>query len=227
MTGARDLCHPETVRVAAGHQAEARKIAAELAAIARTGMVLPGSITERRTRCGHRQLRLPRRPAPPARPLLAVDPQGRRQNHLPLAQRRPAPRLPGLDRQRPAAARPAHPARSPRRRRPRRRPALAAQPPGQPPATPARPPHNTVGTAPLNLWPSPQPARILPAQAKREDLNVNWAAKPRPFSLDFVLLPVRDDQVRAIGPDRYLIPERLHDGPRWPELLRALLIPRA
>ena len=30
------------------------KIAAELAAIARTGMVLPGSITERRTRCGHR-----------------------------------------------------------------------------------------------------------------------------------------------------------------------------
>jgi hypothetical protein len=49
----------------------------------------------------------------------------------------------------------------------------------------------------------------------------------RPFSLDFVLLPVRDDQVRAIGPDRYLVPERLHDGPRWPELLRARLIPRA
>jgi hypothetical protein len=42
------------VRVAASHQAEARKIAAELAAIARSGMVLPGSITERRTRCGHR-----------------------------------------------------------------------------------------------------------------------------------------------------------------------------
>src|SRR5258706_830177 len=49
-----DLCHPEAVRVAASHQAEARKIAAELAAIARSGMVLPGSITERRTRCGHR-----------------------------------------------------------------------------------------------------------------------------------------------------------------------------
>ena len=46
-----DLCHPETVRVAA-YQAEAEKIAAELAAIARTGMILPGSITERRTRCG-------------------------------------------------------------------------------------------------------------------------------------------------------------------------------
>ena len=45
-----DPCHPETVRVAASHQAEARQIAAELAAIAATGMILPGSITQRR--CG-------------------------------------------------------------------------------------------------------------------------------------------------------------------------------
>jgi hypothetical protein len=50
--------------------------------------------------------------------------------------------------------------------------------------------------------------------------------KTRPFSLDFVLLPVRDDQVRPIGPDRYLVPESVCDGPRWPELLRSLLIPR-
>ena len=42
------------MRVAASHQAEAEKIAAELAAIASTGMVLPGSITEGRTRCGRR-----------------------------------------------------------------------------------------------------------------------------------------------------------------------------
>src|SRR5712691_822370 len=51
MAGMGDLCKPETVRVA-GHQAEAAKIADELAAIARTGQVLPGSIIERRTRCG-------------------------------------------------------------------------------------------------------------------------------------------------------------------------------
>ena len=51
MPGSTDLCHPETVRVAASHQAEAEKIAAELAAIARSGMVLPGSISVRRTRC--------------------------------------------------------------------------------------------------------------------------------------------------------------------------------
>src|SRR6266496_3025180 len=35
-----------------GQPAEARKIATELAKIARSGMVLPGSVTERRTRCG-------------------------------------------------------------------------------------------------------------------------------------------------------------------------------
>ena len=53
MAAMRDLCHPGTVRVAPVHQAQARQIAAELAKIARTGMVLPGSIIERRTRCGH------------------------------------------------------------------------------------------------------------------------------------------------------------------------------
>src|SRR5216684_1028116 len=51
MAETADLCHPEAVRVAASHQAEASRIAAELAAIAGTGMVLPGSITRRRTRC--------------------------------------------------------------------------------------------------------------------------------------------------------------------------------
>lgn len=52
MADARDLCHPETVRVAPSHQAEAAEIAAEIAAIAATGMVLPGSITQRHVRCG-------------------------------------------------------------------------------------------------------------------------------------------------------------------------------
>ena len=52
MTQAMDPCHPETVRVAASHQAQARQIADEQAANAATGMVLPGSITQRRTRCG-------------------------------------------------------------------------------------------------------------------------------------------------------------------------------
>lgn len=40
------------MRLQPDQRAQARQIATELAAIARTGMVLPGSITERRTRCG-------------------------------------------------------------------------------------------------------------------------------------------------------------------------------
>src|ERR1051326_8146665 len=54
MTGITDLCHPESVRVAAAHQAEAEKIAAELAAIAATGIILPASTPERRPRCARR-----------------------------------------------------------------------------------------------------------------------------------------------------------------------------
>ena len=50
------------------HKAEARSIAAELASIARTGMVLPGTITQRTTRCGRANCRCkadpPRRHGP-------------------------------------------------------------------------------------------------------------------------------------------------------------------
>ena len=40
------------MRLNADHREQARQIATELAQIARTGQVLPGSITERHTRCG-------------------------------------------------------------------------------------------------------------------------------------------------------------------------------
>ena len=49
----------------------------------------------------------------------------------------------------------------------------------------------------------------------------------KPFELDLVLMPVRDDQIRELRPGRYLVPERLRDGPGWPELLRELLRPHA
>ena len=41
------------MRLDPDHRQEVRRIATELAQIARTGNVLPGSITERHTRCGH------------------------------------------------------------------------------------------------------------------------------------------------------------------------------
>jgi hypothetical protein len=59
------------------------------------------------------------------------------------------------------------------------------------------------------------------------ELERELGRKARPFSLDLVLLPVRDEQVRPAGADRYLVPERVYDGPRWPGLLRGLLTPRA
>ena len=42
------------MRPSPAQRAALDRVAAELAAIARTGMVLPGSITQRATRCGHR-----------------------------------------------------------------------------------------------------------------------------------------------------------------------------
>jgi len=46
------LCEASSMALSRAHLAEARRIADELAAIARTGLVLPGSITERRMVCG-------------------------------------------------------------------------------------------------------------------------------------------------------------------------------
>lgn len=40
------------MKIEPAHRAQARQIARELAKIARTGDVLPGSITQRHTRCG-------------------------------------------------------------------------------------------------------------------------------------------------------------------------------
>jgi hypothetical protein len=70
------------------------------------------------------------------------------------------------------------------------------------------------------------PHDMRTVQAVR-DLARELGRPVRPFELDFVLLPVRDDQIRQARPDRYLIPERLRDGPGWPRVLRDLLIPHA
>jgi hypothetical protein len=45
-------CEAARVEQDAARRAEARRIATELAALARSGQILPGSIQERHTRCG-------------------------------------------------------------------------------------------------------------------------------------------------------------------------------
>lgn len=47
-----------------------------------------------------------------------------------------------------------------------------------------------------------------------------------PFVVEVLVLPVRDDEVRPVGPDRYLVPEHIYDGPDWSDHLEALLLPR-
>jgi hypothetical protein len=59
------------------------------------------------------------------------------------------------------------------------------------------------------------------------DLERELGRPVKPFDLDFALLPVRDDQIRQVRPGRYLVPEGLRDGPRWPQVLRELVISHA
>ena len=51
--------------------------------------------------------------------------------------------------------------------------------------------------------------------------------KARPFSLDLGAAADPRRRGPAGCPGRYLVPEHAYDGPRWPELLRGLLIGRA
>ena len=74
---------------------ELHQIATELTQIARTGHVLPGSLQQRHTYCGKPGCACQADPPPPPRPLLAMDPQKRRQNH------HPTPHPDQIDRYRP------------------------------------------------------------------------------------------------------------------------------
>ena len=59
------------------------------------------------------------------------------------------------------------------------------------------------------------------------DLERTLGRKARPFSLDLIVLPVREDEIRHVTGDRYLVPERVYDGPDWAGLLRSLITPIA
>jgi hypothetical protein len=44
------------------------------------------------------------------------------------------------------------------------------------------------------------------------------------FELEFILLPVLDEEIREVTPTRYLVPESVYDGPGWTEWLRPLVL---
>src|SRR5260221_8314611 len=170
MTGITDPCHPETVRVAASHQAEARQIAAELAAIAATGMILPGSITQRRTRCAG-----PAAPAGPTRPACTArtgsgparsPPEPSAAGSAPPSARttRPGSTTTGGSASYSPGSKPSAPPPS------KPTPAGSASPEPHTPA-PGRSPHNTVAAARLTCGqPRDQPP-FPQVTAKCEDLT--------------------------------------------------------
>jgi hypothetical protein len=50
------------------------------------------------------------------------------------------------------------------------------------------------------------------------------AGRPvKPFYVEFILLPVRDDAIREVTPERFLVPARVYDTPQWAEWLRDLV----
>ena len=50
------------------------------------------------------------------------------------------------------------------------------------------------------------------------------AGRPaRPFDVELMLLPVRDEVIRRVFDHRYLVPERVYDGATWPAWLRELV----
>ena len=69
---------------------------------------------------------------------------------------------------------------------------------------------------------SHRPPREINTNTVR-DVERSLSRKVAPFSIRFILLPVRDSTVRQVADDRFLVPEHLYDGPEWPERLADLV----
>jgi hypothetical protein len=124
---------------------------------------------------------------------------------------------------------------------PRRR---SWQPPG-PDLQPADGTPDPLGLAPYPLlaalvtkrWPQArawQSARLREAIERRiqapltetlvvQALERRLGRRVRPFSLEFLLLPVRDYVIRKVDEERYLVPENVYYGPTWTDWLSRLL----
>jgi hypothetical protein len=52
-----------------------------------------------------------------------------------------------------------------------------------------------------------------------------WLGRPvRPFRLELIILPVLDDEVRRVWDGRYLVPERVYEGPGWLDILQRMVV---
>jgi hypothetical protein len=55
------------------------------------------------------------------------------------------------------------------------------------------------------------------------DIERELGRRVPPFELEFILLPVLDEEIREVTPTRYLVPESVYDGPGWTEWLRPVV----
>jgi hypothetical protein len=55
------------------------------------------------------------------------------------------------------------------------------------------------------------------------DVERELGRRVPPFELEFILLPVLDEEIREATPTRYLVPEAVYDGPGWTEWLRPVV----
>jgi hypothetical protein len=71
-----------------------------------------------------------------------------------------------------------------------------------------------------------QDRRVPPSSVEWDvirDVERTLGRPVRPFHATFVLLPVREDTIRHVRDHRYLVPEQMYDGPRWPDWVRDLV----
>ena len=55
------------------------------------------------------------------------------------------------------------------------------------------------------------------------DVERELGRRVPPFELEFILLPVLDEEIREVTPTRYLVPEAVYDGPAWTVWLRPVV----
>jgi hypothetical protein len=68
----------------------------------------------------------------------------------------------------------------------------------------------------------PGPQAGIPNEVVR-DLERMLGRRARPFNVEFILLPVLDEQIRQVDDEHYLVPERVYLGPGWERWLRGLV----
>jgi hypothetical protein len=56
------------------------------------------------------------------------------------------------------------------------------------------------------------------------DVERSLGRPVRPFTLELIVLPVADDEVRRVWDSRYLVPERLYEGPGWADVLQRMVV---